>query len=50
MELPRALIESTGERFYSESKITPNGQKLVGEVVTLTNGPDPYINTPLVGK
>jgi hypothetical protein len=43
MDLPRALIESTGERLYSELKIMPNGQKLVlnlvGEVVILTNGP-----------
>jgi hypothetical protein len=44
MELPIALIEGTGELLYSESKIMPNGQNLVdhlvGEVVTLTNGPD----------
>jgi hypothetical protein len=50
MDLPKGPFESTGKLLYSESKIMPNGQKLlenlVGEVVIpvgkrpgLTNGP-----------
>jgi hypothetical protein len=50
MDLSKGLIESTGKLLHSESKIMPNGQKLVenlvGEVVIpidkrpgLTNGP-----------
>jgi hypothetical protein len=33
MELPSALMKITGERLYSESKITPNGQKLLEHVL-----------------